>query len=377
MKALVIDGGRNGLAVVRALAAAGIEPHLGSPLPRQVTRFSRDVAGTWRLPDPVDTDRFVAAVAAVGGALADHDGLPLLLPVNDIYVIALGRAWSRLAATFRAGFLTDQDRLARLLEKDRCYALAREVGVPVPPEAPSAGAYLAAGIPFPAVVKPALRNSPEFRSAPPFRVRVCAGAAELRAACDELLRIGAVPVIQRFIPGGDDALYTAGVAALDGRILATFTGRKLRQFPPLLGEASYAESLAAPGTAAHAERLLAHAGFTGIAQVEFKRSEGTDYLMEVNPRSWSWIGLAGACGVNLPAALARAVLGRPVPPALQRNGATWMYSLQDARYHLRPRGSVGWGTWFRQAVTAETHAHWSLRDPLPALAQILPRLGLG
>lgn len=376
MRALVIDGNRNGLAVARALAAHGVEVHLAAPRRRPLARYSRAVTRTWLVPDPAAPGPFIAGISEIGARLADKDGLPLLLPVNDVYVVAFSRGWDRLESRFRPGFVTAPDALARLIEKDRCYALADEVGVPVPPRAASAEAYLVAGHPLPAVVKPAIRNAPELRGRPLFRARVCRDAAGLAAACAEVEQFGARPVIQMFVPGGDDALYTVGIAALQGRIVARFTGRKLRQFPPRIGEASFAESLPAPVTAGHAERLLGAAGFTGIAQVEFKRHDGVDYLMEVNPRSWSWIGLATASGVNLPAALADGALGRDGHAWQQRDGLTWMYVVEDARYHLWPRGKVGWVRWGCQALGAGTHAHWALNDPLPALAQFLPHLGI-
>ena len=112
------------------------------------------------------------------------------------------------------------------------------------------------------------------------------------------------PQVSEVIPGGDDSrLWTLGsYRDAAGRPLASFTGRKLRQWPPRFGTARAAESRWDPGLAARCHALLDALGFHGISQVEVKRDhrDGRDYLIEVNPRSWLWVGLATSCGVNLP-----------------------------------------------------------------------------
>lgn len=372
MKVLIIDGNRNGLGVARALrlGGAGLEIHIAAPTATPPARYSRHVAGFWRVPSPDLPADWLEAMIALGQRLRDEDGLPYLLPVNDVYVILGARHWDRLGQYFQAAFETRIDTLDRCLAKDRCYDLADEVGVSVPLRSDTAAGFGKKEGRLPAIVKPAIRNAPEFAANRPFRARICRTGAEIEKACAELVAAGARPVVQEFIEGGDDNLVTAGVAAIHGRIVATFTGRKLRQFPPQVGEASYAESFDAPATAVAAGRMLSALGFTGLAQVEFKRREGIDYLLEINPRSWSWIGLTAASGVNLPAALMGGLLGRPASPMKPRFGTTWIYSLQDFRYHGRRGGPVGWLAWLQQCASADCHSHWRLDDPLPAASQL-------
>ena len=51
-------------------------------------------------------------------------------------------------------------------------------------------------------------------------------------------------MLQEFIPGGDDFLWTLGAAiAADGEVLATFSGRKLRQTRTNMGSARVGEAL--------------------------------------------------------------------------------------------------------------------------------------
>ena len=107
------------------------------------------------------------------------------------------------------------------------------------------------------------------------------------------------------IPGDPTHLYTVGAYAnRDGRVLRTYTGRKLSQYPYTHGDASIAESLSLPEVVVRqATALLEAARFHGISQVEFKLDDrdGLYKLLEINGRSWSWIKLPAFSGVNLPA----------------------------------------------------------------------------
>ena len=51
-------------------------------------------------------------------------------------------------------------------------------------------------------------------------------------------------MLQEFIPGGDELLWTLGAAiAEDGEVLATFSGRKLRQTRTNMGSARVGEAV--------------------------------------------------------------------------------------------------------------------------------------
>jgi predicted ATP-grasp superfamily ATP-dependent carboligase len=106
------------------------------------------------------------------------------------------------------------------------------------------------------------------------------------------------------IPGGPDQLYTVGsYSNREGRVLRSYTGRKLTQYPFSHGMASVAETMPLPDhVVMHAQALLQAAGFHGISQVEFKYDarDGLYKLLEINGRAWHWIKLAAFSGVNLP-----------------------------------------------------------------------------
>lgn len=109
-------------------------------------------------------------------------------------------------------------------------------------------------------------------------------------------------MVQEFIPGSG-----AGVFCLYNRGQAThfFAHKRLREKPPQGGVSVLSESVAVdPTLKLYAEQLLDHAGWHGVAMVEFRITpEGKPYLMEVNTRFWGSLQLAVDSGINFPALL--------------------------------------------------------------------------
>jgi predicted ATP-grasp superfamily ATP-dependent carboligase len=110
----------------------------------------------------------------------------------------------------------------------------------------------------------------------------------------------------------------------NGRVLATFAHRRLRETPPSGGASVYSESIAAdPELVAGATRLLEKFDWQGVAMLELKRdlATGTPYVMEVNGRLWGSLQLAIDAGVDFPALLVGAALGQfPQQPPTYRTG---------------------------------------------------------
>ena len=137
------------------------------------------------------------------------------------------------------------------------------------------------------------------------------------------------PLVQEFIPGGDEELYTLGsYVAEDGEALGLFSGRKLRQTPPGVGTGRVSESVWVDEVVEQGLTLLRGLGFHGLSQVEFKRDhrDGAYKLMEVNPRLWQWHPLAAACGVDLPRIAYEDLIGIRRAPVRQ-NGASKRWAI--------------------------------------------------
>jgi predicted ATP-grasp superfamily ATP-dependent carboligase len=210
--------------------------------------------------------------------------------------------------------------------KDRLYEGLAGV-VPVPRTlVPSDEAELAAAgqtIRYPAIVKPLLRcltDSPKPASMPFER---CFGAkavrvrtvAELRDVYASTKASGFPVLVQEEIEGPSSALYSLGMyVTRAGKVAAAFTGQKLAQVPADFGDGLIVRAARAPELVALGAQALGHFGYHGIADIEFKWDPraGVFKLLDINPRTWPWIHLPTACGVNLPYAAYLDAIDRPV-----------------------------------------------------------------
>ncbi len=348
--------GPNALGIVRSLGRVGVPVIACDHDPRALGLLSR-YARPHPLPDPLaDPAGFVAGLEDLGRALPAPG---VLFATHDEALAAIGPAEDRLGAWFHRPW-SPWPALAPIMDKAHQHAVARAIGFPVPATVQPADAAdvraAARELRFPVVLKP--RDAPEFRRR--FRAQVLEAAtpAELEAAWERAAHYA--PQISEVVPGGDEGLWTLGsYRDAGGREVASFTGRKLRQWPPRFGTARAAEGRWDPGLADRGHELLDALGYHGISQVETKRDprDGRDYLIEVNARSWLWIGLATASGVNLPHAAYLDALGlRPERRARgHASGRRWVLL---SRHLGASPGEIRRGDW-----TAGAFLH-SLRPPI-------------
>lgn len=297
----------NGLAAVRSLGRAGIRV-LAVDHRQSALGFRSRYANPVRCPDPgADAEAYVECVARLDPGV--------LLPTHDPPLNAVARHAERLTG-FRFPF-PSWDVLERIQNKRSQLEAAAAAGVAVPETRyPQSGAEArAAGdeLGYPVLVKPA--QPVGFKR----RFGKQAFRCETLAELDQAFRNAEPfePMVQEYVPGGDDQLYSVGSYLRDdGEALGVFSGRKLRQVPPGVGTCRVGEAVWVQEVVDAALRLLRALRFHGISQVEFKRDsrDGRYKLMEVNPRLWQWHGLAAACGVDLPLLAYRDLTGQPVTP---------------------------------------------------------------
>ena len=177
---------------------------------------------------------------------------------------------------------------------------------------------------------------------------------------------------QEWIPGPDSEIYYCLVYFdADSRCLASFTGRKLRQWPRGAGNTSIAEPFECPEIERETMRLFEALRFRGLGSVEFKRDprDGTFKIMEPTvgrPNLQSEVATAN--GVNL-AWVAYADLSGidPGPASPPEKPVRWVNEFTDLRsgFESIKDGSLSLRGWVRTYRGSMRHALFSWRDPLP------------
>jgi D-aspartate ligase len=150
------------------------------------------------------------------------------------------------------------------------------------------------------------------------------------------------------------------------------TKRKLRQYPPRFGLATYHVMTWEPEIAALGMEFCKGVGLRGIGVVEFKRDprDGVLKLIECNARFTLATELVHHSGVNLAQIAYYRAVGLPVEPVNDyRVGARMWYPIEDARTALvlRREGELTLRRWLRSVSHRQHSPLWSWRDPVPSL----------
>lgn len=372
--AVVLGLSPTGLAVARALGKHDVSVYAayGSRLP--VGRFSRycrrldEASKASRRKDAGAMRRHLVRLAESCGTR------PVLYITDDPHIELLHGEYDALSDSY---LLSTDYRACGLsiLDKRSFYALCDRHDVEVPatywPGSDEDLERIAASVRYPALIKPALPHH-FYRSIGPSKVVTATTASELTRVYHEYSRVPGDLVIQEIVPGGDDRIWIC-VVYLDRRSvpLATFVGRKLRQYPPHFGSASLAESRWNEEVAAISESFLRALGYRGIASLEFKQDprDGAYRMIEVNARMILPGSLCAGAGVDIVRTAYLDLVGEDVPHWRQRDGVRWVFVGQDLRSAVRmwKTGELRPGEWFRSIRDARHEAVFDWRDPGPAL----------
>lgn len=316
-RVLVTDGDtRTALACVRSLVAAGHEVWVAGDGRRTLAGVSRGVQAAVIDESPLEhPDAFARAVAR----LARRRLIDIVLPVADASVEAL-LAHRHLLPQDVVLPLPALETFRRGTDKAQMLDTARAAGFAVPDsfhleDARDVDAAIAA-VRFPAVLKPH-RSVVTDGSGATHKLDV-----ELVQDADDLRRVVALlppaafpALVQQRIRGPGEGLFAL---RWDGRIVASFMHRRLREKPPWGGISVLRESVApAPALVEATSALLASLDWQGVAMVECKRDvvTGRHAFMELNGRLWGSLQLAIDAGVDFPALLVACAAGESIIPS--------------------------------------------------------------
>jgi predicted ATP-grasp superfamily ATP-dependent carboligase len=312
---LVTDGEqRAALALVRSYGRAGHRVYVcASGRVRTLAGASRYCAGESAVRDPLgDADGFVADVRS----LIERWGITVLVPVTDASLGAVLPRRDRLGGVVLP--FPDAAVYERASDKALVLEVARELGIAIPAQlriaSPADAMEIARSLSYPVVVKPARSVTSSENGRLKLGVTYASGAAELDERLRELDRAAYPVLLQERVVGDGVGVF---VLRWEGRCLAVFSHRRLREKPPSGGVSVYCESVAPdPALIGSSLALLERLGWNGVAMIEYKldRSIGRAYLMEINGRFWGSLQLAIDAGVDFPNLLLAAATGSPPEP---------------------------------------------------------------
>jgi predicted ATP-grasp superfamily ATP-dependent carboligase len=360
-RVLVLDGSqRKSLAAVRALSRSGHEVLVDDASWPSLAGSSRFARRTLHLPSPTTPEYLEVLAAATESELID-----VVLPTDDHSMAAL----SGHVSIGRAALLTPSiESFAFARDKGRTAELAQRVGVdhpntsaPDPGEAPR----VLADFRLPAVIKP--REGSGARG-----IVYAEDRSALLAAYDSARVRFPKPLVQEWIRPVVKKTHVATLS-VDGRVIASFTQRVLREWPVGGGVGTLWQSVRDESAIEATRRLVDGARFTGVALTEYLYTpQRGPVLMEMNPRFWNTLALAIDCGVDFPTLWVAAALGKPVEgPRDWPLGrlAQWLIPGDLLNFAFNPKRfsqPIGY-----LPVGPRVHAIWRTDDPGPLAAMLL------
>jgi len=376
--AIVFGGEAIGLQVQRRLARAGV-PVYGVGGPNGLLRYSRhtrDYAslGSKFLADDV-YERWLEWL---------QDGAPrgaVLLPCTDEGLELVVRHRAALEDLGYIPVEADDEVLGAMLDKERSYELAGNLGIPTPATTVlRTDADLAAAtrqVEYPCAIKPLHSNLFARHFGDRNKLLVAHNAGELMEGWARMNELGLEVMVTEIVPGGDDRLLSyCGYLDERGEPLTEFTFRKIRQFPPRFGLGCYVVSDWNPEVAEAGLRFLRGVGLRGLFHVEFKRDPRDDQLKLIECNHRFTIELVFSPR-NLPLLTYNRLLNRPLPSPRPYRAGQWLWNpVEDNRAarSYRRNGELSWSQWLRSLLHLQQFHAFRWDDPLPTIAYHLRKL---
>ncbi|MBI3302274.1 MAG: hypothetical protein HYZ72_09410 [Deltaproteobacteria bacterium] len=376
--AIVLGLGQNGMATTRALGRVGV-PVIGidSDLkqPGARTRYCTKIyckdfaSGGLGLLD---------TLMQLGKSLNCKG---VLIPSGDLNVSLVSEQREVLAPYFHFA-LPSKEVIRLFLNKKAFYQFALQHGFSLPrtyfTEGKNDISDIAREIDYPCLIKPFLHTSSEWKKHFDTRLFLADSPDMLLSLFECIYPIHQDLIIQEYMPGEDSQLYW-GVTYLnaEGKPLAVWTGRKLRQYPRGFGTATLAESRNDPWVAKEAVAILQAMGHRGYGVVEFKKDRRDGRLKITEPtggRTWFPHSIVTRSGINLPYILYRDLLGLPVAEQTTfAEGIKWIHEERDLKtvflYFLPEKKLTLW-SWLKSYRGKRVYAYAAWHDPKPFLTSL-------
>jgi D-aspartate ligase len=372
--AIIIGGDFQGLGSLRSLGRHRIPTYL---LDHDlcISKFSKYAKRYKKCPRARDEARLTDFLIE----LARKENLEgwVIFPNDDETVRFLSRNKEQLEEYYRVS--TPSWDIVRLAyEKRLTYQLAEKAGIAIPktfyPNNVEELAQL--DLEFPVIIKPSVKEP--FYSQTKRKAILINDRQQLRdefSKAVSFINSSSGLIIQEFIPGGPNCLFSVGSLFKQGEFLGKVVARRTRQHPMDFGHATtYAETMDIPELEESAKVILDTMGYYGLSEVEFMLdTRDRKYKMiEVNARTWGWHTLALGAGVDLPYLLYLDMLGEEVIQNGSNKDAKWIRLATDIPTAAGEilKGKMKVSDYLRSLKGKKQFAVLSLTDPAPFIAEL-------
>jgi D-aspartate ligase len=332
---IVIEGHVQGLSNTRSLGKAGISV-IVVDTGDCIARHSRYCRGFYKCPsyDSEDLANFLIE-------LTRNKSLKgwLLLPSNDHVVLTLARNKKRLEEYYKV-ITPCLEIIKNIYDKSRLLHIAEKTKVPYPSTFYAQNTdFKDFPLSFPVLTRG--RFGLDFYKAQGRKAFLANDLQELHEQLTQIKKNISITqtLTQELIPDdGTNKTVSFCAFCVNGEIKVYWMGEKLREHPIRFGTATFARSVYIPECFSQSVDLLHTLDYTGVCEVEYLKDprDGQYKLIEINARTWLWVGLAKACGVDFAKLAYEYVHGiNSAYSAKFETDVYWMNPFTDSAYTIK------------------------------------------
>lgn len=366
---VVIEGHVQGLTNTRALGEAGI-PVFVVDTGNCVARYSKYCTKFIVCPE-YNSDRFAKFLVE----LAKNENLKdwVLLPSNDhaVYTISKNKTFLEKYYKFT---IQDLSIISRIYDKGSLLEVAQNCDVPYPKTSYIQNTNQSIDLVFPVLTKG--REGLTFYKSTGKKAYLADNQQELnKQLCDISSKIELEKTFtQELIPfDGSNKTVSFTAFSINGELKTHWMGVKLREHPLQFGTATLTESIFVDDCLEYSTKLLKEIGYTGVCEVEYLRDprDNKYKLIEINPRTWLWVGLAIKCGINYPVIVFNYLnkIDQKYPSSYE-SGMKWLNPYTDTIFSLLAifKGKLSFMNYFKQLAGKRVNPLWNWSDSTPFFA---------
>lgn len=298
---VIIDGHVQALALTRSLGEQNIPVFIVDKNSFGVARFSKYCKKFFKSPDYLSAE-FVPFLMELGKIQNLQNWL--LLPCDDLIVKSISQNKKTLKTLYKV-ITVNEDVLSQIINKRKLFELSSMCGLPTiitryPTQWQLTSEFIH-NLRFPLLIK-GIEGQTFYRKTQRKAFKV-GDLKELNRVLNDLksnLNLEEL-MVQEMIPLSDyNKVISCSVFAVKGEIKSYWIGQKIREHPIYFGTATCSKSIYNEDVLNLAKSIIRALNYEGVCEIEFIKDLRDEkyYIIEINPRTWLWVGLAKACGVD-------------------------------------------------------------------------------
>ena len=373
-KVFILGNHIQALGIARQVKNHGLETYLFISDNISITRFSNCIKKTILFKDKIDLIEKINSYKETSKNI-------ILLPTNDDMVKFLRENYYILIDDFYLG-IPSPDIVDIFYNKKNSYQFCSYNDIPHPksfyPNSMNDVIKFSGEIDYPVIIKPSVMFT--FHKLFGVKAYKCQNAQEMIDKIKFITSIVSINevIIQEFLEGGPENLFSYGVFAVGGNPVAAVMANRIRQNPMDFGNSStFAVTCNIGQIRSLSEKILSLTNYTGLAEIEFMYDKKTNLykFLEINPRTWKWHIISNKLGFSFIGKMIEWINNEDKSTIIYfSDKVAWVERLTD--FSIIIKELFHGNNILKKSINSykkipKVYAVWDKNDPLPFIMYIL------